>query len=511
MVIGSALSACLLPTDGSADLVVAIDSTRPVLLRGDTLRLFARTFRREATGALAQVRDIALDWRTTDPRIASVTGRPDGSAIVVGFASGRTTLTARAAQFTQAEEAVLHLRVSSPIEIDSIKPDVVRYGEQVTVFGVGVGRLAHLLLQGSELLPDPGAFMGDSSGLGQRSYWVPYPAITGRALGVLSGGLSVSASSPTVVKGADLYHELGLPLLEIDLSGPPARPPDTLFYNPALARTPDEAVDVMRFVPDHDDVTFVFSTSVPTVASFDPTLSADPAPFAGLPDPDASPPWAIGASGQYCKGAFVVFPRVLPRSAPVRLVRALKGLVREPLTLSVLGDAPGRYAVTVLQGYQTADPRIIPDRFEENDFCLGADARARVPLPFADTLTIDNGYETDWYRFAGPDEDGPEEPIIARAVSRPFGAADSSSLAILVADSRARLVAQSHADGQSQTVSAEVGGDFYVIVLEQAGVATRYSLCVAQATTCEFLPESAGARGGSVERLVQPASTKSPP
>ena len=69
--------------------------------------------------------------------------------------------------------------------------------------------------------------------------------------------------------------------------------------------------------------------------------------------------------------------------------------------MGIYGAPPGRYGITVRDGYLTADPRIPADRLEENDYCDAADT-SPVELPFADTLTIDNPYEVDWIKLDAP-------------------------------------------------------------------------------------------------------------
>jgi hypothetical protein len=166
--------------------------------------------------------------------------------------------------------------------------------------------------------------------------------------------------------------------------------------------------------------------------------------------------------------------------------------------------------VTVVDGFRPADPRIQPDRFEENDACAGADSNDVNPAThidllagFADTLTIDEAYEVDWFRFTVPeDPSNPDDPlprlVTARAAARPFGAADSSNigLAVMSLDSlrfgrpssagpEIPWLAESHAPGSTEILSAELmPGDYYLVVSDEGGVATRYALCLAIGNAC---------------------------
>jgi hypothetical protein len=214
--------------------------------------------------------------------------------------------------------------------------------------------------------------------------------------------------------------------------------------------------------------------------------------------------WAIGLADQYCHGAPVALGRPVSVNAAVKLVRAVKDVDLTDLQLVVYGEPPGPYSVTVQDGYITADPRIAADRFEENDSCAGADANdaeadRKIAPPFADTLTIDNPYDVDWFKFRTPgsieDEEGPVLVSI-RAAARPFAASDSSNIGLVLwgAPSLGRtpeVLDSSRTAGSTERLTAALdrGTDYYLIVLDDGGIATRYSLCIAFSSTCQFLDE----------------------
>jgi hypothetical protein len=56
-------------------------------------------------------------------------------------------------------------------------------------------------------------------------------------------GSTAAAPDTTTVVFPDLYHELQGPPPRLDLDGIIARPPDTLYYNPALAIVAEEGTD----------------------------------------------------------------------------------------------------------------------------------------------------------------------------------------------------------------------------------------------------------------------------
>jgi hypothetical protein len=186
------------------------------------------------------------------------------------------------------------------------------------------------------------------------------------------------------------------------------------------------------------------------------------------------------------------------------------------LDLSVSGVSPGRYSLTVHDGYIGSDPRIQPDRFEENDYCLAADANFQDPArridlgtAFADTLTIDEPYEVDWFRFTVPPAEDEGQLLSIRTAARPFGAADSSDVGLVLfrvdsletfLDTLTSVDAESHAAGSDEELVADVTpGDYYLIVMDEAGVPTRYSLCMAIGNTCA-LPASDVRRAGARHR-----------
>jgi hypothetical protein len=487
---------CVFPTDESDELVVTLEAPSTLVVVGATVRVTARVSRRLSDGQLQPIPRAIVEWLSSDPAVVNVEGSPDGSAALTGLQSGSGRITATATSFTRARSAVLAIRVANPIEIDSINPAIVRYGDKLTVYGVGLDELERVTLGEADLIPDPVTYTEAPGGTNQLSFWVPYPAATGRATLVTHGGASTVAPTPTTVLPIDLYHELGLDPPTINLTGVAARQPDTLFYNPALALTDLEGSDGFRLAASENRsaITITVSSESPAVTLLDPVVSVGPSPFTTFPATDEQSLWAIGLGGQNCRNTLVPFTRPVARAGPFHLVRALKDLPSADILLGITGDPPGRYGLTVQAGYHTADERIVPDRFEENDHCAGADLNFRgsvhFDLPFSDTLTMDNPYEVDWFRFSLPP--GPEEPttvfLTLRSAARPFGATDSSNVGLLILDSDANVLAEAHEAGSSETLNLTVDAprDYYAIVLDEAGVPTRYALCIAIGTVCEF-------------------------
>ena len=500
---GATLLSCVAPSDDSDRILVTIEAPATLLVRGRTMVLTAHAWKQDEKGTRTEVPGAAFHWESVRGDLATVEGRDDGTALVTPVNEGIAEIRAQAAAFEEATSASVELRVADPLVIDSIRPRTVRYGEQVTLFGVGLGEVLRTSLGQADLLPDSASFSGEPQGLGRRSYWVPYPAQTDRLVAISRRGSITVAAETTTVKPQDLYHENQAPPPVVDLDGEPVRGLDTLFYNPALALVPGEGTDALQFrsVKALGSLTFTISSTGPVVALFEPVLTADRNLPTGFPTDRVVDTWALGFSGQYCDGSFISLGRSTGVTTPVTLVRALKDLPVRDLLLGIYGNPPGAYTVTVRSGYVTADPRIAPDRFEENDFCSAADSNANNPdlgvvLPFSDTLTIDNPFEADWFQFEAPgDPESPEESLMTiRTAARPFGATDSSNLGlVLVAANfdfgeRARIVAQARTAGSDETLTALVpGGTHYILVVDDGGVATRYSLCVAAGSSCTFL------------------------
>ena len=487
------LGACVAPSDESGQVEVKIEAPSKLVIEGRTMLLSAHAWRLDGSGGPRELSGIAFGWGTESPDVATVQGRPDGTALVTPVSVGTVRIRALATALEDAQPGTLDLRVASGVTIDSVRPALVHYGDQVTVYGVGLGDITRVSLGQGDLLPDSASFLGQPEGLGQLNLWVPFPAASGPLVVTSRLGITTASADTTYVRPQDLYHELQQPPPIVELGGSASRGPDTLFFNPALALVDGEVFDLLLFLREsRGSLTFTISSTGPVLTLLNPVLTADRAPPSSFQTGFAE--WAIGFADQFCHGEHVVLGRPLGITAPVRLVRALKDMDLTDLLLAVYGEPSGQYAVTVQDGYRTAEPRIVPDRFEENDFCDGADAHdadpsLRLDLPFADTLTIDNPYDVDWFRFHTPGflEDEEDQLITIRTAARPFAASDSSNIGVLLGGA----VDSSRGPGSSETLTASLqpGTDYYLIVVDDAGVATRYSLCVAAGSTCSFLDE----------------------
>lgn len=491
--LGAALSACSDSTGSVDQTYVTISSASPVVLRGDQVELTAALWTRTTPGDSVEVRNAELVWSTDDPTLASLTPGDNHTAVATGVNSGLVQIRAVATGFQGAMPATYSLRVSNPLEIDSMRPSVVRYGEKLTMYGVGVNTLFFASLQGATLLPDTFSIAAGAGGVGELSFWVPPPATSGHTVVLSPGQLVISPDSTTVLR-RDLYEPNETAASLIDLAAPPFPSlPAVRFFNPALAfearvRADSLGIDWYRFngAVAGSDLTFIFTA--PSFKGAHLTFLASPV---AAPDLTAPPPWTIGSGLYYCKGAaFKAEER--PSDS---LVVALKAIPAGAMDLISLYAVTGRYGLAVIQGYYTTDPAIAADRFEENDNCEFADRNFADPLtkvdlstPLSEALTIDNPHDVDWIRIHVP----LPGLVTFRTASRAgAAAADDIDLYVMGIPSGGTPdpKGSSTTEGSSESVSvALLPGDYYVVVTDFAGTPTSYSICAARGPSCTLPP-----------------------
>jgi hypothetical protein len=477
-------------------MYVSVGAPAPVLLRGSVTELVARVWVRENNGDSTAVPNAELIWSTSDPLLATVT--PQGAAIgrVLGVNSGIVQVRAVARGFEDASPGVFDLRVSNPLEIDSLTPDTVRYGELLIAHGVGVGSLFFAGLGNGTLEIDSLAAAGDPNGLGVRAFWVAYPASTGFLVAAGSGQL-VAAPESTVVLPFDIYEPNEAAPTVIALDGPPpyADAPVVRFYNPALAfedlRGAAFGFDWYRWTTADPSRPYTFLFVGPALGRTHGSYLTDDAA-----NPTATS-WRLGPGMYDCQG-FNFRPPVAPTDS---VFIALTRLPAGSVDLVSAYAQQGRYALGVLEAYVTAHPQLPADRFEENDLCLFADENfldpaKRIDLPstgLSENLTIDTPHEIDWFRFrvtgALP------QAVTVRTIAHTFGKADRTDLDTYLlrvpVDARGlELVGADASPGSasSATVALEPA-DYYLAVVDSAGVPGFYGLCIAAGTTCTLPAE----------------------
>jgi hypothetical protein len=491
---GAACLACSDATEAVNQTYVTISSPSPVVLRGDQIELSAKLWTRTSPGDSVEVRNAELVWSTDNPTLASLTVKDNNTTVATGVNSGLVQIRAVATGFQGSTAAAFTLRVSNPLEIDSLRPSTVRYGEKITMYGVGVNSLFFATLEGAPLLPDTFSVAAGAGGIGQLSFWVPPPARSGHAL-VLGPGQIVVAQESTTVVEEDLYEPNATAPQAIDLSaGPFPTLPAVRYYNPALAfedlgRDDTLGVDWYRLtgITAGRDLSLIFMA--PTFRNAHLTFLASTVNDA---DSVATPGWTIGSGLYYCKDhAFKV-----EEQPAESLIVALKNVPAGSMDFVSLFVLSGRYGIAVVDGYLTTDPAIGADRLEENDNCEFADRNfadpaTRVDLtnPFSDALTIDNPHDVDWIRFqvtgSLPQLVTFKTAPLAGATGAKAGDIDLHVLGIPVAGSPLDVRGSSSTKGSNESLTIALDpGEYYMVVTDFAGQPIHYSLCAAVGTNC---------------------------
>jgi len=512
---------CAFPNDNSDKVFVTLQAPSHVVFRGQEVSVYAQAWRVVGTDTQA-IANVDFAFTSGSGSVARVDKDCCGYATVTGVNSGNVDIIARAVSFEHAEAADLSLRVANPLEIDSVRPALAHHGEILTVYGVGVDSMFLASLAGVNLIEYPFSRSRDSAtGLGRISFWVPPPARTDR-LFYLGAGVFGQTTDTTHVKFEDVFEPNDTVPTNIDLDVPGPWPGTILapiiFTNPALAFEPVErsksGEDWYRFPTANANQALTFFITYPSIsgdtgtriflidslyymANGDPTL--DPIEkFAGRDSADF-----IGTAFYRCKGVTFGPPQASRESTTI----ALKSLPSRALHLLTNFTRPQRYGLTVASGYFTADPRIGPDKFEENDMCTYADSgNRRIPLdtagpPFSDTLTIDNAHDIDWLRIDIPGSG----PVVVRlrTQARPLpgaAATDTSDIDLYVLTTpnpstgqTLSLVAFDTTAGSTNdiTTTLNAGSSYYIAVVDFAGVPTRYSLCIARGlSVCALVPSA---------------------
>lgn len=501
---------CVYPTEHDSDVFVTIDSLTLdtvsrtptsagplVLIRGDEGDVHATAWHRLSGGAATPLPNISFRWSVADTTLARIdvtTGH------VAAIKPGTTQVRVVVTNFDQgASPATLDIRVAEQLAIDSIRPDTVKYGQVVTVYGVGLLDTlgVGLAIGDAGLIPIPFSDSTDSSGTSHVGYWVPPPAHSAPLFYIGGGVFGFTAESVHVIR-RDLSEPNELSPTPINLET--SRPfPGTvlnflLFANPALAfevlpRDVKFGADWYRFSQTTTrDLSIILSSAVP--GTFQTFLTdslgfrlSDTSYFIGG---DA---WTFGPSSHSCHGAAFGPKEALADSTVV----ALKGYPAGNLDAISLYAQPGRYALTVVEGYVTAKG-FTQDAHEEDNYCNAVDNRVDTLAPqFLATLAIENPHDVDWFRINVPGSLA--RPVRFRTAAPSVTAIDTSDIDLYVlnipaaSDTVMTGVAFAAAGSAVDTTIILAPGDYYAVVVDFAGVPTRYTICVAVGgPNCAVLP-----------------------
>lgn len=513
---------CRFPTDKSDAVFVTLDAPSLVVLRGQDVSVFARAWRVIGTDTQA-IANVDFTFYTGSSSIARVEKDCCGYATVTGVNSGMVDIVARAVAFEQAGQADLVLRVSAPLEVDSLRPRTVRYGDTIKVYGVGVDSIVLAQLAGADLFPYPFSGTYDSaSGLGTIKFWVPPPARTDTLLYVGKGVFAWSRDTAFVLP-FDIYepNEIGPTVIDLETAPPFPQLPFFRYLNPALSfeqlkRDQPFGVDWYRFDQTTTrDVTLILTA--PTArGTFLTFLSDDlfysPADTNIFIGPDA---WTIGPGSHNCHG-HVFEP---PEAAAESTIVALRGMPAGSLHALSLYGQPARYGLTVIEGYVATLPTLFPpDPREEDDYCNRVDGTSVDTVPagtFRDTLTIDNPHDVDWIRFTVGGAIA--QSVRFRTASLVPAFADSSDIDLFVltappgADTLVEVARLDRVGSAEDGTFVLAPRSYYAVVLDFQGVPTRYSICIGSFAGCGTAFPSPPQLSAATEPTLRTQLRRKPP
>jgi hypothetical protein len=504
LVLGLALASltCAFPTDKSDEVTVVIQAPKLVVIRGEQLPLFARAFRVSGADTL-DVKNVVFQWTSGNSNLATVQDDGGGYAQVTGVNSGTVEIMARASAFEQADLGSLQVRVSNPLEVDSVRPSLVRFGDTITVYGVGVDSIFIAFLENATQFdyPLPGLVATrtrDSLGFATATFWVTPPAHT-TTLSFIGPGVFGNAPDTTRVQQFDVLEPNQTAPRLINLDAAPRFPliPQIKFLNPALAfevlrRDETFGVDWYRFAQTATrDLTLILSG--PDVrGTFSTFLTDSLAVVPGTPPSYTIGPssWTIGPGSHFCKG-FAFEPA---QTQPESTIVALRSMPAGPLHAIAFYAQPGRYGLAVFEGYVRSDPAVPPDTHEEDDFCDAPNVTVPVvsvpTAAFRDTLTIDNPHDVDWIRFRV----GSLSNVTIKTASLTGATADTSDVDIFLltvpgsTSPTLDVLAQSIAAGSTeQIIMPLAAGDYYLVAVDFQGAPVAYDVCI-NATGCIPFP-----------------------
>lgn len=454
------------PTDKTAGLRVVVDEI-PELLEGELHRLNGSVI--DAEGDPVPNAEVA--FASEDVRVAVV----DISGAMLATGAGVTQIRATAVGLADVEPEIRSVRIHDLIEIDSVRPLQVQFGDTLSFYGVGLdpqpfgagSQFISVILGSVEGIPkgyvpeDP----ENPDRFGRLAVWVPPPTppLIGTAVfGV--HGLATNQRDTIRVIQRDLYEPNDTVPADLGVI-------EGMFRNPALAfevRPRDDSLrgDWYRLThPATGDLTILLRSSTVSAetyqAYFTDSLVWDGQEEDFVVGPSA---WTIGPSLYACRGV----PFVAPQFAAESTIVAIRDLPAGTYDFLIGYGAAGAYEIVVLQDYAFT---VQPDSFEENDYC---DVAKPWVLGTSHTLTIDNPRDVDWFRFTVP---GP--PVIAEFVVE--SEIDGSDLDIYILrdytpDSLV-LAGVSQIGGEADEVTATLpAGNYFLVAVDFAGIATAYRM-----------------------------------
>jgi hypothetical protein len=474
---------CIYPTEHDASVHVSLTPLK-ILIRGKDTTIIATAWHTSGLADSQPVANVVFVWRSDAPLVATV--GPTGQ--VVGITSGTAIISAAAANFDKGLLAAADtVRVSAPLEADSVRPLAPRYGGLVTVYGPGADSILLATLHGVPLFPYPFSETRDATGYGSKQFWLVPPAQPDTMI-LIGSGIVTSNHDTTRVIRQDVYEPNETAPHNFDLDGPRPFPYPTSFWypflvvNPALFFEPlprgdTLGVDWYRF--GHAaarDLTIVLTA--PSVHGTFSTFITDSLAWTGTTYALGPDSWTFGPGSHACHGRGFAPAEANGDSTIVAFKNASPGALH---AITIYRQVAG-YGLAVLDGYASELPA---DAHEDDNSCNAADLRGTVTSPFRDTLTIENPHDVDWIRFHYV-QGGLGSTAQARLHAFPGVHPDSlKDLDIYVVnipqpgDTLVKVVAADTTAGSDADLRPALAtGDYYLVVVDFAGTTTHYEVCV---------------------------------
>jgi hypothetical protein len=432
---------CLLPSDHSPRLTVDVDTLPRLLLPGDTVLVQARLL--DAAGR--PLPNAGFVFNSDNAKALEVAARDSRSALLLVRDTGQATVLVSAEGFPAVPAAERLVEVRPRLQIDSIRPLVARYGETVTIYGVGLDPAAHPEVRGgSRNLAAHHFTPADPARpwrVGRLAVYVTAGMPLRGPIAVRSDRGAVTSRDTLVVTPEDVYEPnsesapADLGTLTSDLVNP------ALAFERSVPGDNRETVDAYRFTTaDHNAWTVRIAglSGAEYVAVADTTVSGKP-----VTTFEYLHAFAWSKCGGTAQRQFAEAKIYFPRSDTLRVPR-----IRTPNELRIWLDyAPDDslnvqdrpYYFSISRGYSSD---LQADASEPNDWCQVATPVTLSGQPMA--LSIDRPMDFDWFRFevAGTGAnvtmdlqfDTPNDldlllfrDLLPDSVSQPIGRAESSS------------------------------------------------------------------------------------
>jgi hypothetical protein len=451
-----------------------------------------------------EIKNVEITWASSDPQLVTVTPLQGRRARVTGVNPGDVIITATAAAFQSAAAGADTLHVANALEVFSVSPRIVKYGQEVTVVGVGAENADVIFLGPQALIVNP--FVGGvdtATGLGYRNFWVPFPVRSHDSVTVIGNAMVDQLFNPIAVDDTkDIFDPNMTSPATIDIDLHPYSPgtvtvptfKDVIaFYNPALYAEEPRGVpflaDWFRFASAQPDSAFTIVYIAPQLFGREVTYLSGPVTAATL---TVGGSWTYGSGHYRCKGWDFDPAEALSAGFQVAFTKLPPGGTD---LVSLFADR-GQYQLVIVHGY-FASNGLRPDRFEGNNTCDFADANFTNPslhidltAPFADTLNIDNNFEIDWLRFHVPGAGPQQVTVRLKSKSTQTIGPDQSDIVLYVLNiptTTVPLAIQKSAltGGTNKSLTVTLNpGDYYLVAHDSVGQTARYALCMAVGPTC---------------------------